>query len=111
MTHKVEVAKDFSPYPGGRYPRHGEGNGQTFRERHLIPYLKASESVEVVFDNAAGFPASFLEEAFGGLVREGLTIDQIKRLLTISVTERENEIYRDEAWQYIFDEASRGEKH
>lgn len=105
--NKVGVAKDFHPYPGGRFPRHGEGNGETFRKVFLFPVLSVGQHLEVVFDDASGFPASFLEEAFGGLVRDGLELSQIKKLLTISVTDPDNDIYRDEAWQYVEDEALR----
>jgi hypothetical protein len=104
---KIGIAKDFHPYPGGRFPRHGEGNGETFRKEFLLPYLTKGEPLEVVLDDASGFPASFLEEAFGGLIREGLSLETIKQLLTISVSDDENEVYREEAWQYVEDQSTR----
>ena len=36
----------------------------------LVEALRSNERVEIVFDDVAGFGSSFLEEAFGGLVRE-----------------------------------------
>lgn len=107
----VAVAKDFDRYPGGRYPRHGKGNGEDFRKRHLLPHLEKNEAVEVILDDAAGFPASFLEEAFGGLVRHGLSLSTLKALLVITAESAENEVYRDEAWQYIEEAASREKVH
>lgn len=104
---RIAVAKDFNKFPGGRYPRHGEGNGQDFREKFLLPHLNEGEKIVVVFDDAAGFPASFLEEAFGGLIRAGVSIAKIKELLTIEVEDADSEVYRDEAWQYVEDEANR----
>lgn len=100
---KICVGKDFHRFPGGRFPRHGPGNGEDFREKFILPSLVKDEALEIVLDDAAGFPASFLEEAFGGLVRAGIDAEKIRRLLTISVTDRENEVYREEAWQYIDD--------
>ena len=104
---KIAVAKDFNKFPGGRYPKHGEGNGQEFREKFLLPHLSKGKKVEVVFDDAAGFPASFLEEAFGGLIRAGLALQVVEELLTIVPEDADSEVYKDEAWQYIIDEANR----
>ncbi|WP_306047624.1 STAS-like domain-containing protein [Nioella sp. MMSF_3534] len=108
----VAVARDFNRYPGGRYPRHGKGNGEDFRKNHLLPLLESDQAVEVVLDDAAaGFPASFLEEAFGGLVREGLSLEKIRHLLTITAESEDSEVYRDEAWQYIAEAADREISH
>lgn len=67
---KVSVAKDFSTVPIGRYYADGPVSGQAFRERLLVPALERQESVEVDFDGVEGYGSSFLEEAFGGLIRE-----------------------------------------
>lgn len=70
---KINVAKDFSPVPLGRFPEDSPFNGTTFREKLLIPALSNFARVQVVFDGAEGYGSSFLEEAFGGLIRnEGL---------------------------------------
>lgn len=70
----IVIARDFSRYPGGRYKDDGEFSGEAFREDVLVPALNAARDthtkVVVDIDGAAGYPASFLEEAFGGLVRE-----------------------------------------
>ena len=63
--------------------------------------------MQVILDNAAGYPASFLEEAFGGLVAAGLKEDDLKRLLTIVAEDESDNWYRDEAWKYISDEQAR----
>ena len=60
--------------PGPRYRRQGAGSGEGLREDHLIPALDRARAqggrVEVDADGTPyGYPASFLEEAFGGLVR------------------------------------------
>ena len=73
----IRIANDFSAVPGGRYPADGPGNGTTFRNDFLVPILEADETAEIVLDGARGYPSSFLEEAFGGLVREGYTPSKI----------------------------------
>lgn len=70
----IVIARDFSRYPGGRYKDDGEFSGEAFRDDLLVPALRDAQQnhtiVVVEIDGAAGYPASFLEEAFGGLVRE-----------------------------------------
>ncbi len=76
MIHII-IAEQFSELPGGRYPADGDGNGTTFREKFLIPVLEAKETADIVLDGARGYPSSFLEEAFGGLVRRGYSAQEI----------------------------------
>lgn len=82
MTSKIiNIAKDYSRYPAGRYAKDGPASGEEFREKFLIPALESdSEVIEVYFDGARGLASSFLEEAFGGLVRRGYSsADVLKR--------------------------------
>lgn len=65
----INVAKEFSRTPGGRYYSDGPASGQEFREKVLIPALNEYGSVVVELDGTRGYPSSFLEEAFGGLIR------------------------------------------
>jgi len=69
-THTINVAKEFSKYPGGRYLADGDCSGERFRNEFLVPALRAHPSVRVNLDGTLGYGSSFLEEAFGGLVRE-----------------------------------------
>ncbi len=82
----ISIATDFSMYPAGRFLEDGDFNGTKFREEHLVPPLKDSKVLKVIFDGVAGFGSSFLEEAFGGLVRvEGMSkvfLDEHLQLLT-----------------------------
>ncbi|WP_198578690.1 STAS-like domain-containing protein [Caulobacter hibisci] len=81
MTTTIRLAADFNPFPFGRYPSHGDWSGQRFREEWLVPALKKGEPVEVDLDGARGLSPSFLEEAFGGLVRVGFaTKDLLGRI-------------------------------
>jgi hypothetical protein len=81
MTKTIRLAVEFNPFPFGRYPIHGEWNGQRFREEWLVPALRSGADVEVDLDGARGLSPSFLEEAFGGLVRVGFAAkDLLDRL-------------------------------
>lgn len=64
----INVAEDFYPYPGGRYLEDGKGNATEFREEHLVPILNKNMRAKIILDGVGGYAASFLEEAFGGLV-------------------------------------------
>ena len=67
----ISIADDYTPYLGGRFRSDGLGNGTTFREEYLVPILEQGSKAIVKLDGPLGYPSSFLEEAFGGLVRKG----------------------------------------
>ena len=67
----IDIGKDFSDTPWGRYDEDGPFNGAAFRDQYLIPALNDNDVVKVRIDTVEGFGSSFLEEAFGGLIREG----------------------------------------
>lgn len=81
----IEVEKKFAKYPAGRYKKDGPYSGEEFRESFLLPAFKNEENTKVVvqFKNVRGLASSFLEESFGGLVREGLTSEEILSKLEI----------------------------
>lgn len=85
MNRTIIIAKDFSPFPGGRYYSDGPNSGQRFRDELLEPAFQdeRNEQVTVDLDGTEGFGSSFLEEAFGGLVRQGFTSDEIVRRLQL----------------------------
>ncbi len=73
----ISIAKEFSIYPGGRVPSDGLFSGEDFRENFLLPIFQGTEKVIIDFDGTRGYGSSFLEEAFGGLVRRGIKKEQI----------------------------------
>lgn len=66
----ITVVKDFNPRPYGRYPEDGDGCGALFRDKHLAPALRENDSVIVDLTGYNRYGRSFLDEAFGGLIRE-----------------------------------------
>ncbi|KHT33684.1 STAS-like domain-containing protein [Pectobacterium carotovorum] len=71
----INVADDFSDDPFGRYPEDGEFNATKFRKEILIPALeklKDEEKLTIDFSGVSiGLGSSFIEEVFGGLIRDG----------------------------------------
>lgn len=80
---KINVLRQFSRYPAGRYISDGPFSGEAFREKFLIPALDSGESIEIEMDGARGYGSSFLEEAFGGLVRRGHSAKEVLKKLKI----------------------------
>ncbi|MEG2664506.1 MAG: STAS-like domain-containing protein [Hafnia sp.] len=77
---KIIYIKEFSKYPGPRYESLGENSGEKFRDSFLIPAMLENDAVSVDFDGVFGYGSSFLEEAFGGLVRKGVDRNKIETL-------------------------------
>ncbi|MCC5836002.1 MAG: STAS-like domain-containing protein [Opitutales bacterium] len=104
--HLINIGSDFSTAPGPRLIKEGKCSGEEFRKNTLYPKLaKAIEEgaqLIVVLDGTSGFGTSFLEEAFGGLIRENnLTLSCIeKHLLIVS---EEDPDYLEEIELYLKD--------
>ncbi|WP_446830176.1 STAS-like domain-containing protein [Candidatus Foliamicus sp.] len=84
---KISIAEVFSMYPAGRFRQDGKYNGTEFRDTHLVPRLRdltGSDRLEVSLDGVAGVGSSFLEEAFGGLVRAGYRKEFLQRHLQVT---------------------------
>ncbi|MGO9682705.1 MAG: STAS-like domain-containing protein [Beijerinckiaceae bacterium] len=84
----IEISKDFSRTPGGRHIADGPFSGELFRDRYLAPALRearqSGQRVVVILDGTRGYLSSFLEEAFGGLVREcDFSQAELRRILEI----------------------------
>ena len=102
-TFRIHIAKDFSRFPAGRYEKDGQFSGEVFRRRLLVPALSKHSHVSVNLDGTLGYGSSFLEEAFGGLVRkEGFAADELHRRL---VLESDDSFWIQEIWSYIDDAA------
>lgn len=63
------VARDFSPFPGPRRSVQGPCSGEALRKL-LARRLRAQPGQMIInLDGTHGYGSSFLDEAFGGLVR------------------------------------------
>ncbi|HEY5036126.1 MAG TPA: STAS-like domain-containing protein [Chthoniobacterales bacterium] len=101
--NKIRIASAFSEVPLGRYPSDGEFSGERFREEFLKPALEEG-GVIVQIDGTEGYGSSFLEEAFGGLVRKGYyTPVQLHERLEIETADPGFEVYSSLIWKYIDD--------
>jgi hypothetical protein len=75
----LDLGKSFSRFPAGRFRSDGPNSGEKFRDEVLLPVLQQSNApITIELDNALGYGSSFLEEAFGGLVRKGIASDTLK---------------------------------
>lgn len=96
----IAIASEFSQYPAGRYRVDGAFSGEVFRDDMLEPKLRAYDVVEVDLDGSMGYGSSFLEEAFGGLVRlRKFTKEALHKKLKFHY--EEDPFVIDEIWQYI----------
>jgi hypothetical protein len=64
------IARQFSRHPGPRYRRQGPHSGEALRTKLARILRTDPESTLIVdLDGTSGYGSSFLDEAFGGLVR------------------------------------------
>lgn len=95
----INVAKDFSKFPAGRFNDDGDYSGQRFRDQLLVSAFFNAKMVTVELDGTAGYGSSFLEEAFGGLVRvKNFKADDLHRRLALK---SEDTSLISEIWEYI----------
>lgn len=101
-----KITEEFTDTPGGRYRKLGKFSGEEFRDDILLPLLEKHEKITIWLEDAEGYPSSFLEESFGGLVRYGLSNTNLKRRLSLRSSDKAFEFYIEEIWNYIDQAAS-----
>lgn len=98
----INIKKDFSDMPGGRYEKEGPYSGEEFRKKILLPKYNEAEQtnqeLQINFDDCYGFATSFLEEAFGGMVREHNKKGILSRIKIIS---NDDETIQDLIEKYV----------
>lgn len=103
----IDIASAFSTYPSGRVPSDGKFNGETFRREILVPALRdlpQGELLNVSIDGVRSFGSSFLEEAFGGLIRiEGFRRAYLRDRMQVVCTKPHLEMYREAIQNYLDD--------
>lgn len=97
MKHLIKVADKF-PFPGARFKDLGPQSGEEFKE-YLIAKInqiyngdfthKKGSDIIIDLDGSAGYGSSFLEEGFGGLIREGVPAKIVKSITFVSLEEPE----------------------
>jgi hypothetical protein len=98
-SHRTLKVSDFTTSPGPRYVNQGEKSGEAYRAL-VAAALRENSEVTVDLDGTDGYGSSFIDEVFGGLVRdEGFAVSELEKKLTIKSDEDES--YADEAWQSI----------
>ena len=103
---KVNVAVDFAKFPSGRDDADGPFNGTKFRKEVLLPKLQEALAKQakliVELDGVLSFGSSFLEEAFGGLIRrEGVLKRDLPGCLEIVPGWEGNKRYSEAIARYI----------
>ncbi|MBK8398741.1 MAG: STAS-like domain-containing protein [Leptospiraceae bacterium] len=97
----INIAKDFSKNPGGRFINQGNNSGEEFRIKYLEPYfdnLKDESNLIIVLDGTNGYATSFLDGAFGELARKYGSDRCMKR---ISFESEEDDLLIKEIQGYI----------
>ena len=76
------IARDFGLFAGPRKARQGPHSGEALRNK-LLKFLDANPGkVTIVLDGTKGMGSSFLDEAFGGLIRyDGKARSELERRL------------------------------
>jgi len=98
---KIDIASEFSVTPAGRFYSDGPDSGERFRDEFLVPALRSSEPLTIRIDGTAGYGSSFLEEAFGGLVRGGFDKEELVKRLDIVYDDEEFGVYKDLIFTFI----------
>lgn len=107
----INIGKDFSDHPIGRYRSDGVASGEVFCQDILIPALDRlgpGEKLEIVLDDGVdGYGSSFLVEAFAGVVKTGrMGAIELLSTLVFRYSEPDFEFFEQKIKQYIL-EASR----
>lgn len=103
MNNPVSVkVGSFTNSPGARYLTDGDFSGEEFRWKMLEEHFEGSGTYKIIvnLDGASGYPTSFLEEAFGGLVRIFTYSECKSRLEFIS---KRNPMLIQEIEQYMYE--------
>lgn len=83
MAHTINLAKDFSDRPFGRYREDGDRSAEVFRDDILMPAINEHARTVVDLSGTNYYGSSFLEEAFGGLIRKGFKKGELDEKLVI----------------------------
>ncbi|MBT3399664.1 MAG: STAS-like domain-containing protein [Rhodospirillaceae bacterium] len=103
MVTRIHISEDFTDVPGPRFRHEGDFSGEQFRQDFLVPTLRIGEKTVIDLNDTEGYGSSFLEEAFGGLIREEhFSLSTLKALIELM---SRDETWIAQIWSYV-EEAS-----
>lgn len=104
----IKVSEEFTDAPGLRYnTKNFQYSGEQFREEILYPKymecLAKKEKLIVDLDGGYGYFSSFLEEAFGGLIRKlrKNNLNLKKALKIIEIKSNDNPVLIEKVYNYM----------
>jgi hypothetical protein len=96
--HLIKLA-DYTKFPSVRYKADGPSSGEQFRDDHIVPALNLHYQIIIDLNGVPGYPTSWIEEAFGGLVRVNkFKVNDLRARLLLDITDRLQEA---EIWLHI----------
>lgn len=102
---KYNIGKEFCDTPAGREKSDGDFTGEHFREdvlKVLIKNLSKNEKLVIILDDAEGYGSSFLDEAFGGTVRQKyISSNKLLSLLEFEYEDEDFEFFENKIREYI----------
>lgn len=97
---KYDIAKEYTATPIGRYKKDSRFSGEGFKDI-LAEFIQQEQPVCLIMDNTGGYNPSFLEEAFGGLIRDGVSQESIEKYIRYETSDpsliTEISLYIDDA--------------
>lgn len=102
----LNIGKDFSTDPIGRFRSDGNRSGETFREdclKQALQSLEPGEKLEIILDDGVeSYGSSFLSEGFAGMVKYGfITSEELLAKIEIKYTNEDFEFFKKKILEYI----------
>ncbi len=99
-----KIAKDFFPTPGPRYIHEGPYSGELLRQTKFFTLfhdaIRDNKKIIVDLDGTPGYGTSFLEEIFGGLIREH-KLDYAQIISHLDIISEEEPYLKDDIYHYL----------
>lgn len=102
MTIEISIRKDYTKLPGGRKIKDGKGSGEGFKELIKSRLVNGTNTPLLIdLDDTPGFESSFLDEAFGGLIRDQIVpVGWFSQFVTLKSS---NEFLKKKILQYVLE--------
>jgi STAS-like domain of unknown function (DUF4325) len=104
----INIGKDFSLDPGGRFFTDGPGSGEEFRETVLKPKLQEigdGQKLKIILDDGVqSYGSSFLTEGFAGIVKYGyMSADELLKKVEFTYQNQDFEFFKNKIISYIIE--------